>query len=62
MRTSKKYEKSALQLKGNIPSMLKKARTVLSGRQYRELCTAVNNADGYINKKGMILKFHRIKI
>ena len=47
MRTSKKYEKSMVQLKGDIPSMLRKARTVLSDRQYRELCTAVNNADGY---------------
>ena len=54
MRTSKKYEKASVVLMGDIPSMLKRAKTVLSCKQYRELCTAVNEAADYTTKKGLI--------
>lgn len=55
MRTSKKYEKASVKLNGDIPTMLKKARTVLSDRQYRELCIAVNEAADYTTKKGLMI-------
>ena len=34
--------------------MLKRAKSVLSDRQYRELCRAVNDAANYNEKKGLI--------
>ena len=55
MHTPKKYVKTNAKLNGNIPSMLKRTRTVLSHRQYRELCTAVDNAEDYTTKKGLIV-------
>jgi len=54
MQTRKRYEKASVTLGGDIPSMLKKAKTVLSYKQYRELCIAVNEAADYNTKKGMI--------
>ena len=54
MRTSKRYEKASVTLSGNVPSMLKRTKTVISHKQYRELCTAVNEAADYTAKKGMI--------
>ncbi len=54
MQTRKRYEKSSVMLRGDIPSMLKRAKTVLSCKQYRELCIAVNEAADYNAKKGMI--------
>ena len=54
MRTSKRYEKASVVLNGDVPSMLKRAKTVLSCKQYRELCSAVNDAVDYTEKKGMI--------
>ncbi len=54
MRTSKRYDKASVVLNGDVPSMLKRAKTVLSCKQYRELCSAVNDAADYTTKKGMI--------
>ncbi|MBP5431946.1 hypothetical protein [Ruminococcus sp.] len=54
MRTSKRYEKASVVLSGDVPSMLKRVKTVLSCKQYRELCSAVNDAADYTTKKGMI--------
>lgn len=54
MQTRKRYEKASVKLSGDIPSMLKKARTVLSHKQYRELCIAANEAADYTTKKGLI--------
>lgn len=54
MQTRKRYEKASVVLTGDIPSMLKKARTVLSHKQYRELCIAVDEAADYTTKKGLI--------
>lgn len=61
MRTSKKYEKASVVLGGDVPSMLKKSRTVLSERQYRELCAAVNEAADYTTKKGLIIAYLQAK-
>ena len=55
MQTRKRYEKASVVLGGDIPSMLRKAKTVLSCKQYRELCTAVNEAADYTTKKGLII-------
>lgn len=55
MHTPKKYRKENVKLSGDVPSMLKRARTVLSHRQYRELCISVDNAEDYTTKKGLIL-------
>ena len=55
MQTRKRYEKASFTLNGAVPSMLKRAKTVLSCcKQYRELCIAVNEAADYTTKKGMI--------
>ena len=54
MQTRKRSEKARVTLNGTIPSMLKRAKTVLSCKQYRELCFAVNEAADYTTKKGMI--------
>jgi len=54
MQTRKRFEKSKVVVSGDVPTMLKKAKTVLSDRQYRELCDAVNNATDYNEKKGLI--------
>lgn len=54
MQTRKRYEKASVTLNGAVPSMLRKAKTVLSCKQYRELCTAVNEAADYTTKKGLI--------
>lgn len=55
MQTRKRYEKANVVLSGVIPSMLKRAKTVISHKQYRELCTAVNEAADYTTKKGLII-------
>ncbi len=54
MQTRKRYEKSKVIISGDVPTMLKKAKSVLSDRQYRELCHTVNNAANYNEKKGLI--------
>lgn len=54
MQTRKRFEKSKVIISGDVPAMLKKAKSVLSDRQYRDLCHAVNNAAGYNEKKGLI--------
>ena len=54
MQTRKRYEKASVTLNGTVPSMLKRAKTVRSCKQYRELCFAVNEAADYTTKKGMI--------
>ena len=54
MPKRKKYDKMSISLTGNIPAMLKKSKSVLSERQYRELCRVVNETDGYNEKKGLI--------
>ena len=55
MQTRKRYEKAGVVLSGDVPSMLKRAKTVLSCKQYRELCIAVNEAADYTTKKGLII-------
>lgn len=54
MQTRKRYEKSKVIISGDVPAMLKKAKSVLSDRQYRELCSSVNEATDYNEKKGLI--------
>ena len=54
MQTRKRYEKSKVIISGDVPTMLKKAKSALSDRQYRELCFAVNDAADYNEKKGLI--------
>lgn len=54
MQTRKKYEKSRITISGDVPAMLKKAKSVLSDKQYRELCRLVNDAENYNEKKGLI--------
>ena len=54
MQTRKRYEKASVVLSGDVPSMLKRAKTVLSHKQYRELCIAVDDAADYTTKKGLI--------
>ena len=50
MQTRKRYEKASVTLNGTVPSMLKRAKTVLSCKQYRELCFAVIEAAVYTTK------------
>ncbi len=54
MQTRKRFEKSKIFISGNVSTMLKRAKSVLSDRQYRELCHAVNDAENYNEKKGLI--------
>ena len=54
MRTSKRYEKASVVLTGDVRSMLKKAKTVLSHKQYHQLCNAVDASADYTTKKGLI--------
>ena len=61
MYTRKRYEKASVSLSGDIKAMLRKAKTVLSDRQYRELCSAVNEAADYNEKKGLIEAFIKAK-
>ena len=61
MQTRKRYEKSKVIISGNVSTMLKKAKSVLSDRQYRELCYAVNNAADYNEKKGLIKACIQVK-
>ena len=42
---------------GNIPAMLRAAKNVLSEKQYKELCTEVNKADGYLEQKRIIFSY-----
>ena len=55
MQTRKKYEKEKIVLKGDVQTLLKKAKTVLSDGQYRKLCAAVNVTADYNEKKGLII-------
>lgn len=61
MQTRKRYEKAIVTLSGTVPSMLKRAKTVLSCKQYRELCTAINDAADYTTKKGLISACLQVK-
>lgn len=54
MQTRKRFEKSKVIISGDVPVMLKKVKSVLSDRQYRELCSSVNEAADYNEKKGLI--------
>ena len=54
MQTRKRYEKSKVIISGDVTTMLKKAKSVLSDRQYHELCRTVNGASNYNEKKGLI--------
>lgn len=54
MQTRKRYEKSKITISGDVPAMMKKAKSVLSDKQYRELCRSVNDAEDYSEKKGLI--------
>lgn len=54
MQTRKRYEKSRIIISGDVPAMMKKAKSVLSDKQYRELCRLVNEAENYNEKKGLI--------
>ena len=54
MQTRKRYEKASVTLNGDVPSMLKRVKTVLSCKQYRELCNSVNETAEYTVKKGLI--------
>ena len=56
MHRKRNQNRGSFQLHGEtIPELLHAAKTVLSGRQYRELCAAVNETEGYADKKGLIL-------
>ncbi len=61
MQTRKRYEKSKIIVSGDVPTMLKKAKSVLSDRQYRELCSSVNEAADYNEKKGLIKACIQVK-
>ena len=54
MQTRKRFEKSKVIISGDVTTMLKRAKSVLSNRQFRELCCAVNDAANYNEKKGLI--------
>lgn len=54
MQTRKRFEKSKVIISGDVSTMLKKAKSVLSDKQYRELCRSVNEAENYNEKKGLI--------
>ncbi len=54
METRKRFVKSKVIISGDVTTMRKKAKSVLSHRQYRELCHAVNNVADYNEKKGLI--------
>ena len=54
MQTRKWYEKSKITISRDVPTMLEKAKSVLSDKQYRELCRSVNDAENYNEKKGLI--------
>ncbi len=54
MQTRKRFEKSKVIISGDVSTMLKKAKSVLSDKQYRELCRLVNDAENYNEKKGLI--------
>ena len=55
MHRTRNQKRGAFQLHGEtISELLHSAKTVLSGRQYRELCAAVNDTEGYANKRGLI--------
>lgn len=42
---------------GCIPAMLRAAKNVLSEKQYKELCTEVNQAEGYLEQKRIIFSY-----
>ena len=42
---------------GCIPAMLRATKPVLSDRQYKELCNAVNKVDGYLEQKRIIFSY-----
>ena len=55
MHRTRNQNRGSFQLHGEtIPELLHAAKMVLSDRQYRELCTAVNETEGYANKRGLI--------
>ena len=55
MQTRKRYEKSKITISGDVPTMLKKAKTVLSYKQYHNLCRAVDETVSY-TEKGELIK------
>ena len=42
---------------GCIPAMLRATKSVLSDRQYKELCNEVNKVDGYLEQKRIIFSY-----
>ena len=46
----------------SIPELLHSAKTVLSEKQYRELCAAVNEVSSYPAKKELIFAAAKAKI
>ncbi len=54
MQKRKKHRNDII-LCGSVPTMLKKAKTVLSYKQYRKLCRAVDETVGY-TEKGKLIK------
>lgn len=51
----RKKRKNDIVLCGSVPAMLKKAKTVLSEKQYRELCRVVDKTADY-TEKGELIK------
>ena len=55
MHRTRHQKRGSFQLHGEtISELLHSAKTGLAGRQYRELCAAVNDTEGYANKRGLI--------
>lgn len=54
MQKRKKHRNDVI-LCGSVPSMLKKAKTVLSDKQYHNLCRAVDETVSY-TEKGELIK------
>lgn len=55
MHRTRNQNRGSFQLHGEtISELLHSAKTVLSGRQYHELCAAVNETGCYRAKRGLI--------
>ncbi|MBP0972771.1 MAG: hypothetical protein J5851_02560 [Oscillospiraceae bacterium] len=55
MHRTRNQNRGSFQLHGEtIPELLHAVKMVLSDRQYHELCAAVNETAGYVNKRGLI--------
>ena len=54
MQTRKRFEKSKVIISGDVSTMLKKAKSVLSDKHYRERCRSINYAEYSKEKKGVV--------